>query len=366
MVKVEMLRSAHELDRLKARWIWLEQQCQTIQDKATQEATQDQAAQCPITLFQSYELNRRAARWFAAQETPQVVIAESDSGMAIIPAVRRERELGLIGETLFDYRDVLSAGDPGVLEAAWQKLARVGLELELTALRGEPARERWASLGPMPFCNAPTARRGDITAREFVAAHHKSAKASRRLAGQGLRLVRIDSLARNGSLGQRQSGVRRIGEWIYRGKAEWRGKSENLFHSRRRQDFMLFIIRSGILDCTVWSYQSSDGEIAAALVTFRHGRVRHFYTIHHDSRWERFSPGQAMIFDVTRETLTEDLDVDFMTGEYPYKNRLATAMVPLYRVQASARQMASWKSAAPYTAAPTAAATPTPWAANPE
>src|SRR6266536_5766363 len=213
MLKVETLRSAHELDRLKARWTWLERQCQGPHYDAT--------------LFQSYELNRLAARWFVARESPNVVLAESDSGMAIIPAVRRERELGLIGETLFDYRDVLSAGDPGVLEAAWQELARVGLELELTALRGEPARERWTCLGPMPFCNAPTTRRGDIAAQEFVAAHHKSARAGRRLAGQGLRLVRIDSLVRNGSLGQRQSGVRRIGEWIYRGKAEWRGKSEN-------------------------------------------------------------------------------------------------------------------------------------------
>jgi hypothetical protein len=46
-----------------------------------------------------------------------------------------------------------------------------------------------------------------------------------------------------------------------------------------------------------------------------------------------------MIFDVTRETLTDGMDVDFMTGEYPYKNRLATAMVPLFRVEASAQQM---------------------------
>ena len=44
-----------------------------------------------------------------------------------------------------------------------------------------------------------------------------------------------------------------------------------------------------------------------------------------------------MIFDVTRESLAEGLDVDFMTGEYPYKNRLATAMVPLFRVSARCR-----------------------------
>ena len=223
MVKVETLRSAHELDRLKARWTWLEQQC-------------------PATLFQSYALNRRAARWFAAQETPQVVVAESDSGMAIIPAVRRERELGLIGETLFDYRDVLSAGDPAVLEDAWRELARLGLGLGLTALRGERARERWTGLELMPFCNAPTTRRADITANEFVAAHSKSAKASRRLAGQGLRLVRTDSLVRSGTV-RRNSGLRRVGEWIYRGKAEWRGESENLFLSRRRQDFMAALMK---------------------------------------------------------------------------------------------------------------------------
>ena len=53
-----------------------------------------------------------------------------------------------------------------------------------------------------------------------------------------------------------------------------------------------------------------------------------------------------LIFDVTRETLEEGLDVDFMTGEYAYKNRLATALVPLYRVRAGAGQMRSWKSEA--------------------
>jgi CelD/BcsL family acetyltransferase involved in cellulose biosynthesis len=310
------MRSAQELDRLKARWTWLEKQREG-------------------TLFQSYELNRRAALWFAARETPQVIVAESDSGMAIIPAVRRGRELGLVGETLFDYRDVLSAGDPGILEQAWRELARNELPLEVTALRGPAARERWQSLYPAEFCNAPTTRRRDLTASEFVAAHHKSAKASRRLARSGLRLVRRENL------------LQPIAEWIYRRKAEWRGTSENLFADRHRQDFMLHIVCSGVLNCTVWSYETDAGDVAAALVTFRHGDIRHYYTIHHDPRWEWLSPGQVMIFDVTRESLAEGLDIDFMTGEYDYKNRLATAMVPLFRVAASAEQMASWKYHAP-------------------
>jgi len=309
LLKVECLRSAHELDRLKSRWQWLE-------------------SQDNYTLFQGYELNRRAAEWFAARECPHVILAECGSGMAIIPAVRRERELGLIGETLFDYRDVLSAGNPLALDEAWHELAKLGLKLEVTALRGHKTRQRWRAMEPKVFCNAPTTRHRDISAIEFVAAHRKAAKASRRLGREGLQLVRRDSQ------------FSQIAEWIYRRKAEWRGKGENLFLDRMRQDFMLHVVNNGLIDCSVWSYEDGNGEIAAVLVTFNHGRVRHFYTIHHDARWERFSPGQVMIFDVTRETLAEGMDVDFMTGEYAYKNRLATAMVPLFRVVAPVQQMA--------------------------
>jgi CelD/BcsL family acetyltransferase involved in cellulose biosynthesis len=142
---------------------------------------------------------------------------------------------------------------------------------------------------------------------------------------------------------RRSSQPRNIAEWVYRHKAEWRGTSENLFLDRQRQTFMLYIIDNELVDCECWSYEI-DGKIAAALVTFHHGTIRHFYTIHHDPKWARFSPGQVMIFDVTRESLAEGLDVDFMTGEYPYKNRLATAMVPLYRASASVAQMAAWSS----------------------
>lgn len=315
MLKVETLRSAHELDSLKSRWTWLEKQ-----------------SDC--TLFQSYELNRRAAEWFVARETPHVILAESDSGMAIIPAVRRERELGLIGETLFDYRDVLSAGEPFALEHAWRELARVGLPLEVTALRGSEARKRWESLDPTEFCNAPTTRNRDISAAEFEAAHWKTAKASRRLGRQGLRLIR------------RHSDLQPIAEWIYRRKAEWKGNTENLFWDKNRQDFMLSFVCAEIEGCCIWSYEDSVGQVAAALVTFRQGNCRHFYTIHHDARWERFSPGQVLLYDVTQESLAEGLDVDFMTGEYPYKNRLATAMVPLFRVAATPEQMASWSDGA--------------------
>ena len=309
MLRIETLRGTHELECLRSRWEWMERHCE-------------------YTLFQSFELNRRAAGWFVARESPHVVLAESDSGLAIIPAVRRERELGLIGETLFDYRDVLSAGAPEVLAAAWHDLARIGLPLEVTALRGEAVRSRWQPLAPFEFCNAPMIRHSQISAEEFASAHRKSAKASRRLAREGVHLTRDPD------------GARQAAEWLYRRKAEWCGASTNLFLDRQRQNFMLHILTDGVCRCTVWRYQSSSGETAAVLVSFDHNGCRHFYTIHHDPRWDRFSPGQVMIFDVARESLREGLDVDFMTGEYPYKNRLATTQIPLYRVHATVEQMA--------------------------
>jgi CelD/BcsL family acetyltransferase involved in cellulose biosynthesis len=64
--------------------------------------------------------------------------------------------------------------------------------------------------------------------------------------------------------------------------------------------------------------------------------VRHCYTIYYDSRWSDFSPGQLLLFEVAARSLAEGLDCDFMTGEYPYKNRVATARVPLFTVQAGA------------------------------
>jgi len=275
-----------------------------------------------------------AAEWFAAREAPNVILAESDSGMALIPAVRREREVGLIGETLFDYRDVLSSGAPEVLAAAWRELAKLGLPLEVTALRGDTVRQRWERFEAAPFCNAPMIRRDRISGGQFAREHRKSAKASRRLARQGVRLTRSPA------------GEAEAARWIYRHKSEWRGSSANLFIDRQRQNFMLNIRHSGVSHWEIWRYVDINSRILAALVTLDSHSCRHFYTIHHDAGWERFSPGQVLIFDVARESLAEGLDVDFMTGEYPYKNRLANEQVPLYRVRASAEQMSGSEAVA--------------------
>ena len=80
--------------------------------------------------------------------------------------------------------------------------------------------------------------------------------------------------------------------------------------------------------------------LVAALVTIRDVDARRLYTVYFDPAWSKFSPGTVLIYEVTARTLAEGLDCDYMTGEYGYKNRLATAMVPLLKVEASAEQLA--------------------------
>jgi len=101
------------------------------------------------TVFQSYAWNEIAARLFAERERPHVVVVESDSGAAIIPACVRRESVSLLGEELFDYRDVIAAGDEALLDVAWQKISD-GSPFEVKAVRG---RRAWAEM--KRFAGAP-------------------------------------------------------------------------------------------------------------------------------------------------------------------------------------------------------------------
>ena len=83
---------------------------------------------------------------------------------------------------------------------------------------------------------------------------------------------------------------------------------------------------------------SSD---AAALVTFRDDAYRRFYTCWFDSEFYKLSPAMVLIHEITRQSLASGINCDYMTGEHPYKLRLATGSMPLYRLQATPEQLAS-------------------------
>jgi CelD/BcsL family acetyltransferase involved in cellulose biosynthesis len=272
-------------------------------------------------LFQRFEWNVLAARVFAARETPCVVFAENANGAAIIPAClrRQSKTISLLGEELFDYRDYLVLGDRAALVAAWKKLAQLELSFEVSALRGRNALANWDWMNPQFFCHAP------LASPERPPAPNN--------------MLALRRLLRRGAVIQQHSpGERELVSWLYEQKG--RRNAHNLFADPLRRAFMQAAVRLPCLRCEIFTLELK-GNILAALVTFLDGRWRRFYTIYFDERWAKSSPGFALLCEVSQRTLADNLAYDFMTGEQPYKTRLAPEVVPLYRIP---RQKIYWQS----------------------
>jgi CelD/BcsL family acetyltransferase involved in cellulose biosynthesis len=272
------------------------------------------------TIFQSFAWNRLAAAVFGDREAPYVVYAENSTGAALIPAAIVGHKISFLGETLFDYRDVLVAGDGQALKAAWRELARLRLPLSVTAVRG--GGNRWSGFELSPFSQAPCVRRND---QRQLTAHSRAGRLVRRLERKGAELKHHDGSA---------AGLLRN---IYHHKAEQ--SDNNLFTDLGRVEFVLKALALAPAAVDVFTFETAHA-LVAALVTLRDGRFRRFYTTWFDQAWAQDSPGTALLFEVTRQSLAEGLDCDYMTGTQPQKQRFATSSVPLFRVEASAEQLA--------------------------
>ena len=279
------------------------------------------------SIFQSPEWNLLAARVFARREA-MVIHARSDSGEAIIPACFSDGKISFLGDVLFDYRDVLAEGDEEVLRRAWQQLAKAQRPLSITALAGEDARRTWEERGfaPAPFCHAPAVHRAAISADVFAGRHERAARALRKLVRAGVQFAthRGDELP--------------LVRHIYEAKAR-QPITGNLFaEDPARREFMI-AAATGDPRCEIFTLETA-GALVAALLTFRDGDVRRYYTTYYERAWAHYSPGVALMFEATRRSLQEGLDCDFMTGEQPHKTRFATCGVPLYKVEAQAEELA--------------------------
>lgn len=310
-MRVRIARSATEMDELRPTW------------EALYASTEG------ATIFQSFAWNRLAAAHFTDREQPYVVLAESDSGVALVPAARGRDRLTLLGDELFDYRDALTAGDSSALRVAWAELARLRLPLHITALRGEQVRARWAALSPSAFVKAPAVRRADIDAQSFAQAHPGIGRYVRRLHREGAELRRYDGTATA------------LIASIYRQKSEQPAidGQENLFRDPARVAFMEAACALDPAACEIFSLEAGS-RLVAALITFRDHETRRFYTIVFEQSWARFSPGTALCFETSRLSLEEGLDCDYMTGEQPHKVRFTTSSTPLYRLNAPAALLA--------------------------
>lgn len=277
-----------------------------------------------MTMFQSYAWNATALKVFEQRETPRLVYVESDGGAALVPSVvgRQCGKVHLAGEALFDYRTSLMVGDFGLLARAWERIADWGMPFEVKALRGENATDAWNGLDVTFFANAPRLS-ASADAEEFVKSRNRLGRFTRRFRRAGVEY-------------RRHSGANRaLIRHIYEKKAE-QETATNLFRDPLRREFMMAIAAQ--TQCEIFTYESV-GNLVAALVTFRDGNVRRFYTTYFDQRWAKESPGQVLLFEATAESLLEGLECDYMTGEYLYKNRFADSMVPLYEVKATPEQL---------------------------
>src|SRR5438270_13190261 len=105
-------------------------------------------------MFQDFDWNLLALMTFS-EEKPYFVLAESDSSIAILPAVIRNREIALAGGPLFDYRDAICAGDSSAFRAALETMAALKLPMCVFGVRGRESAEHWSALDPQPWTAAP-------------------------------------------------------------------------------------------------------------------------------------------------------------------------------------------------------------------
>ena len=260
--RISIARSLAEMDRLAPLWNEL-------------------LAGQSHSIFQRFEWNRLAADVFGDRMTPHVICVESDTGAAIIPASINygTGQLQLIGEALFDYRDVLHAGDPQILHPPWRLLADTGRGLHVISIVGEAAERRWADLPMRPFANAPWVDRSLVDEQQFRRAHPRAARQSRRMERLGVNLQVFTGSDRG------------VVEEFYRRKAEQEATTGvNLFRDPRRRRFMAEAAALEGTNCQVYTLEAADGAMIAGIVTFRDHDIRRFYTTYFDPAWARYSP----------------------------------------------------------------------------
>ncbi|HSK46272.1 MAG TPA: GNAT family N-acetyltransferase [Candidatus Binatia bacterium] len=308
-MKITVRRSADEMLRIRPLW---EELC----------------TEGRHTVFQSFKLNLLAAERFADREEPYVICAESDGGAAIIPACLRRSDgtIRLLGEELFDYRTFLHWGDDEVLRATLRELAEPGRPLEVVALRRTDRDAVTDELETVPFAAAPGVSCAQISAGAFAAAHTRLARNLRRMERLGFEWKSYDG------------ANPKLLRWIYAAKAEQ--SESSLFHDPARVEFI--VSAAGLMPDVFEVFTLENGpQLAAAVVTLRDRGCRRFYTGWFAAEYHKHSPALALIYEVTRQSLAEGLDCDYMTGEQPYKMRLAMHSVPLYKVRATVEQLAA-------------------------
>jgi len=282
------------------------------------------------TLFQSFAWNRLAAQILAGREAPCVVFAETNGGMAILPAAKGSENLTLLGEELFDYRDILAVGDAEAAALAWKTLGEIGGEVEF---RVKAVRESSLDYGfgvprvPDPaaqifisefFANAPKIRCQDPLSGQK---HHRLERNLEKMKAAGCEMK-----IANGCESRLVTEILSL-------KAMQEDKS--LFRDPLRIEMVSRMAAAAGNHCEIFAL-THGSTIVAGLITFIDDGWRRLYTTYYDRRWAKYSPGVSLVNYVIGLSVEAGIDVDLMTGEQPYKQRFATTNEALFTLRASA------------------------------
>ena len=222
-----------------------------------------------------------------------------------------------------------------VLQTAWQMLAEFNLPLSVTAVQSENAAAYWQDFEPIEFARAPWVDAAQLTAEQFRALHTRAARQLRRMQRKGVTLRQYSGT---------DSAIR-SGESISSSAISLPVMRTTSFATSAAASSWWPRLRLEAEKCQVFTLEDGVGCIVAGLVTFLDGGIRRFYTIYFDPEWAVYSPGVALVFEATALSLEQGLSCDYMTGEYPYKLRFANASRMLYRIEASAAQLAASRKA---------------------
>jgi len=260
-------------------------------------------AASPGSVFQSFDFARHWATCFA--DSVEFQIAWRSDPPAVVPFMVREGRLGLVGDGLFDYLDLVGQAESGFPDLPSRRARFTGI----------PAASRyasfWGAMAAEPFSAAPVrAPLGDLDREHPRAARrYEAARVELHLAmhaGERLRLL----------------------EWLLARKTQACGSANVL--GGHEQRWLCAMVELAPQVSEVW-HLTQRGETLAALLCWRAPRVRYGYTIGFDPRWAALSPGILVLYAVLRHTMKEGRSFNFLTGEQAYKLRFATHCEPLLR-----------------------------------
>jgi hypothetical protein len=270
------------------------------------------------SVFQDFAFSRHWARIFAREA--EIAVWTSRDAPLVVPLANRGGRLGLLGEGLFDYLDVIGGPTPeadGEAADAAQGLAwRQGCHTGVPAASHHHGFWRRLAGAARPYSAAPVRAAGGDLEREH-------ARTARRWEAAQVELRQAED----------EDSRRRVLAWLLDRKARSlaaRGQTSVL--GRLEQAWIVAMVDREPRLAELWELRRR-GERLAALLCWRDARLRYAYTIGHDARAAALSPGILALYGVLRHTMNEGRAFNFLTGEQEFKLRFATHREPLLRYE---------------------------------